>query len=195
MKQALETRKADKPINQLILGRWSPRAMTGEAIDQETLETVLEAARWAPSAYNEQPWRFIYAHRDSPEWEALNNLLVEFNQEWCKNAAALVLICSTKTFKRNDKPSPTHSFDTGAAWMSLALQGASMGLVVHGMSGFDFDKARADLNIPENVQVEAMCAIGVLADKTTLEGKLLEMESPSDRLPLSETLMHGTYRA
>ena len=193
--RALTERKTQHNVADFLLGRWSPRAMTGDALSEEELMTLFDAARWAPSAYNEQPWRFIYANRETPEWEKLNGLLGGFNQDWCANASTLVVICSTNTFKLNDKPSPTHSFDTGAAWMALALQGASMGLVVHGMSGFDYEQARTELNIPDNVTVEAMFAIGKPAPKETLEGKLLEMENPSDRNPIDDFLMHGSYQA
>jgi nitroreductase len=193
--RALAERNTQHNVADFLLGRWSPRAMTGEALSQEEIMTLFDAARWAPSAYNEEPWRFIYANRETPEWETLNNLLVEFNQGWCATASTLVVVCSTNTFKLNDKPNTTHSFDTGAAWMALALQGASMGLVVHGMSGFDYDKARTDLNIPDNVNIEAMFAIGKPAPKETLDGKLAEMENPSDRNPIDEFLMHGTYQA
>lgn len=192
--RALAERDTLHNVKDVILGRWSPRAMTGETLSENELMTLFDAARWAPSAYNEQPWRFIYANRETPEWETLNSLLVEFNQGWCATASTLVVVCSTSTFKLNDKPNPTHSFDTGAAWMALALQGAAMGLVVHGMSGFDYEKARTDLNIPDNVTIEAMFAIGKPATKETLEGKLLEMENPSDRMQLENIIMHGTYK-
>jgi nitroreductase len=193
--RALSERDTLHSVKDFILGRWSPRAMNGEILSEEELMTLFDAARWAPSAYNEQPWRFIYANRETPEWNKLNGLLVDFNQEWCETASTLVVICSTNTFKLNDKPNPTHSFDTGAAWMALALQGASMGLVVHGMSGFDYEKARTELSIPDNVTVEAMFAIGKPAPKESLEGKLLEMENPSDRNPIDDFLMHGSFHS
>ncbi|MGI9065224.1 MAG: nitroreductase family protein [Pyrinomonadaceae bacterium] len=188
-----EKRQADYPIEQLFLDRWSPRAMSGEAISQEELMTLFEAARWAPSSYNNQPWRILYAHRDSENWQLFFDLLVEFNQTWSKNAAALLLFISKTTFDMNGEPSITHSFDTGAAWQNLALQGWLKGLVVHGMQGFDYDRARTALNIPEGFQVEAMAALGRPADASVLPEALRERESPGDRRKLDQTICEGPF--
>lgn len=186
-------RKSDYPINPLILNRWSPRAMSGEPIIQEELMQLFEAARWAPSSYNNQPWRFIYAYRDTLEWNKFFDFLVPFNQEWAKDAAVLVVIISAKNFDYNDKPSRTHSFDTGSAWQNLALQGSSMGLVVHGMEGFDYDRARKELNVPDNYTIEAMCAIGRPGKKEDLPEQMQEKETPSGRKPVSEFIFEGTF--
>src|SRR3989338_5072942 len=110
--------------------------------------------------YNNQHWRFIYAKRNTKYWTNFMNLLIEFNQSWAKNASVLVVIASKKTFDHNDEQSITHSFDTGAAWMSLAMQATIKGFITHGMQGFDYEKAREELNIPEGYNVEAMVAIG-----------------------------------
>jgi nitroreductase len=118
-----EGRIADHPIDRIFLDRWSPRAMTGETIPEEELMVLFEAARWAPSSYNNQPWRILYARRDSEHWPLFFDLMVEFNQSWAKNAAALLLFISKTTFDMNTGTSVTHSFDTGAAWENLALQG------------------------------------------------------------------------
>src|SRR5579862_6894830 len=126
-------RKPNFEIQSLILNRWSPRSMTGEGMTEEELLPLFEAARWAPSSYNNEPWVFIYAHRDTPEWKTLFDLMIEFNQSWTKDAAVLLVVISKKTFYHNGKPAPTHSYDTGAAWMGLALEGTSRGYVVHGM--------------------------------------------------------------
>ncbi len=139
------TRKAQYQIEDLILNRWSPRAMSGESIKHEDFLRLIEAARWAPSSYNGQPWRFIYAYRDSLAWAKLFDLMVPFNQDWAKKAAALVVVVSATNFEFNGKTARTHSFDAGAAWENIALQGWAMGLVVHGMEGFDYDRARKDL--------------------------------------------------
>src|SRR4030066_58856 len=125
------SRKSTYPINPLILNRWSPRSMTGEELDNEGIMSLFEAARWAPSSFNNQPWRFLYARRNTNNWELFFNLLVEGNKTWVKNAAALIVIVSKKTFDHNGNPSKTHSFDTGAAWQNLALQGSLKGLIVH----------------------------------------------------------------
>jgi nitroreductase len=188
-----EKRTADHPVDQLFLDRWSPRAMTGEPISPAELLTLFEAARWAPSSYNNQPWRFLYAHRDTPHWQTFFDLLVEFNQSWAKNAAALVVFISSTRFDFNGEPSVTHSFDTGAAWANLALQGWLKGFVVHGMQGFDYERARTALNISEGFQVEAMAAIGKPADPATLSDALRAKEAPSDRRKLEQTICEGTF--
>jgi len=168
--------------------------MTGEEMSDDEIFGLFEAARWAPSAYNNQPWRFIYAKRGTPEWSAIFELMVEFNKSWTKNAAAIAVVVSKKTFDHNGKPSQTHSYDTGAAWMALALEGSSRGYVVHGMQGFDYEKAQISLGIPEDHQVEAMLAIGKKAPKEALAPELREKEVPSQRRPLEEILMKGKFR-
>jgi nitroreductase len=167
--------------------------MTGEAISQEDLMALFEAARWAPSSYNNQPWRMLYAHRDGEHWPLFFDLLVEFNQSWARNAGALVLFISSTHFDFSGDPSVTHSFDTGAAWENFALQGWLKGLVVHGMQGFDYERARAALNIPEGFQVEAMAAIGKPADPATLSDDLRAKEAPSDRRKLEQTICEGPF--
>lgn len=188
-------RKADYAINPLILERWSPRAMSGEAISDEELMALFEAARWAPSSYNNQPWRFIYAKRGTEHWDRLFGLMVEFNQSWARHAAVLVVVISKKTFDYNGKPAHTHSFDTGAAWENLAIEAETRGLVTHGMEGFDYDKARKELAVPDDYEVEAMIAIGRKGRKEDLPAGLQEKESPSDRRPLKEIVMEGKFRA
>ena len=188
-------RKAAHPIEKLILDRWSPRAMSGEPLEHKEFMRLIEAARWAPSSYNSQPWRFVYAHRSTPEWQSIFDLLIPFNQEWCKNAAVLVVILSLKNFDYNKKPSRTHSFCTGSAWQNIALQGWSQGLVVHGMEGFDYDRARSVLSLPDDVAVEAMCAIGKPAPKDTLPSALQAQEERSDRLPADSLVFNGVWRA
>jgi nitroreductase len=187
-------RHSDYDINSLILNRWSPRAMSGEQIPDAELMRLFESARWAPSSYNSQPWRFIYANRDTEYWEKLFNLMVDFNKSWAKNAAVLVVMISRKNFENNEQPSVTHQFDVGAAWENLALQAGTQGLVTHGMQGFDYEKARRDLSIPEGYDVMAMVAIGRPAPKETLPPELQQREQPSDRKPLSEIVMEGHFR-
>lgn len=187
-------RKATYPIDEQFTKRWSPRAMAGEELSDSELLSLFEAARWAPSSYNNQPWRFMYAKRGTKEWDDFFGLMVEFNQSWTKNASALVVVLSKKTFDFNGKPAQTHSFDTGAAWMSLALQATKQGLITHGMQGFDYDKAKNVLNVPEDYNVEAMIAIGKQADKKLLPKELQEKEEPSDRKPLAEIAWEGKFK-
>ena len=191
-----ETREpqAQHPVDELFLDRWSPRAMSGEAVTEGELMTLFEAARWAPSSYNNQPWRILYARRETAQWPAFFGLLVEGNQAWAKDAGALLLFVSKETFDFNGKPYPTHSFDTGAAWENLALQATLGGLVTHGMQGFDYERARAELNIPEGFRVEAMVAVGRPGDPARLPEQLREREAPSDRKPLSAITCEGAFR-
>jgi len=188
-----QNRKSSYKIHPLILSRWSPRSMSGEEMSDEELFTLFEAARWAPSSYNNQPWRFLYAKRNTPHWNKIFDLMVAPNQEWAKNAACLVVVVSKKTFDHNNKPSPTHSYDTGSAWMNLALEGTHQGYVVHGMQGFDYAKAKSVLNVPDDHQVEAMIAIGKRAPKEQLSKEQQEREFPSQRRPLSEIILEGGF--
>jgi len=189
-----EYRKSEYNINKILINRWSPRAMTGEKISKNELMTLFEAARWAPSSYNGQPWRFVYAERETEHWERLFNLLVDFNKMWCSNAAVLFCLVSRKTFEHNNNPSVTHSFDCGSAWENMALQGSMMGLVVHGMEGFNYEKARKDLKIPENYHVEMMGAIGKPAGVESLPDALQKKELPSGRKNLLEIIMEGQFK-
>ena len=189
-----EIRKADFAIEQLLLDRWSPRAMSGEEVSDEELIRLFEAARWAPSSFNAQQWRALYARRASEHWPLFFELLVEANKAWAKNAAVLVLFVSRTTFEHNDEPSITHSFDTGAAWENFALQGFRQGLVVHGMEGFDYDRARAALHVPEQFQIEAMAAVGKPGPKEVLPDRLQKRESPSDRRKLVDSICEGPFR-
>lgn len=190
-----QARKPEYPIHPLILSRWSPRSMTGESIDHNELMSLLEAAHWAPSSYNAQPWRFIYAKRQTEHWDHLFSLLVEFNQKWASKAAVLMLVCSHKVFEHNQKPSVTHSFDTGAAWACLALEGSSRGLVTHGIQGFDYKKAKVVCKIPDDYQVEAMIAIGKREKKDALPKELQQKETPSTRKPLDKIVMEGIFQS
>ncbi len=187
-------RNPDHGIERFFLNRWSPRAMTGEEITREDLLRMFEAARWAMSAFNTQPWRFLFAMRNTPHWETFFNLLKPGNQAWCRNAAALIVVTSKTTFDHNNKPSRTHSYDTGAAWYSFALQGVMMGLVVHGMQGFDYDRAKKDLGVPDDCQVEAMAAVGRPGDPEDLPLTLQEKEKPSQRKNLEEIVFEGAFR-
>lgn len=189
-----KNRHPEHEIHPIIISRWSARAMTGEPLSDEELMPLFEAAKWAPSSFNSQPWRFVYARRDTKHWETLFNLLGEWNKQWCKNAAVLIVVISRKNFERNEKPSRTHSFDAGAAWENLAIEGTRRGLVVHAMSGFDYDKARKDLSIPDAYDVECMVAVGKRGKKEDLPPELQQMEVPSTRKTLKELLMKGTFR-
>jgi nitroreductase len=186
-------RKADHPIEVLFIRRWSPRAMSGEPLSEAELFRLFEAARWAPSTYNEQEWRFLYARRDTPQWPIFFDLLAEGNQEWCVNAAVLAVVLARKVFTRNGKPNPVHLYDAGAAWENLALQAAAMGLVAHGMQGFDFAKARTALRVPQEYDVAAMFAVGKHGNPAKLDPELREREVPSGRKSIQETICEGPF--
>ena len=188
-----EFRKPGHDISPIFINRWSPRAMSGEEISKEELMRLFEAARWAPSSFNNQPWRFLYAMRNTGHWEKFFTLLSVNNQSWCKNAAALIVTVSKKTFDFNGKPARTHSHDTGAAWVSLALQGSFMGLVVHGMQGFDYDRAKTELLVSDEHQVEAMIAVGRPGNKYDLPFALEQREFPSNRRKLEEIVFEGGF--
>jgi nitroreductase len=188
------TRQSIYKINQLILNRWSPRSMTGGELDDDTIMSLFEAARWAPSSYNNQPWRFIYAKINTLHWNKLFNLLAEPNKVWTKNATALVVVISRKNFEHNEKYSITHQFDAGAAWENLALEASSQGLIAHGMQGFDYERARTDLEIPDNFDVMVMIAIGKKGPKGNIPPQLQEREYPTNRKPLAEIVMEGQFR-
>ena len=190
----MNQRKPEYAIDPLFVNRWSPRALSTELMEEKDLMKLFEAARWAPSSYNAQQWRFIYAKRGTKEWETLFHLLVPFNQSWAKNAAYLVVILSRKRFEYNDEPSRTHSFDAGAAWQNLALQATLLGLVAHGMEGFDYERTRKELNVPEKYDIEAMIAIGKPGKKEDLPPELQEREFPSDRKKISEFIYEGTFK-
>jgi len=187
-------RPTNYSIHPLLHNRWSPRSMTGEEMTNEELFPLFEAARWAPSSYNGQPWHFLYAKKNSPEWKLFFDLLVDANKQWAKNASALVVVISRKNFEKNNKPSRTHSYDTGAAWMSLALEGISRGYVVHGMEGFNYEQAKISLEIPNEYEVEAMIAIGKKGPKENLPEELQKKETPSSRKNLEECISQGKFQ-
>lgn len=185
-------RTADYEIDPLFLERWSPRAMSGEPLRRDDLNRLLEAARWAPSSGNGQPWRFLYALAGTEPFNGFLGLLVDANRAWCVRAGALLVVVSRQT-SDTGRPSPTHSFDTGAAWMSLALQGARMGLVVHGMAGFDYDRARVELHVPADYSVEAMIAVGYPGSIEDLPEKYRSREVKSTRKAIGEWAFEGGF--
>lgn len=193
------SRKADHPIDELFLQRWSPRAFDGRSIEEHDLLTMLEAGRWAASSYNSQPWRFLWARRDTPHWDKFFNLLDQFNQGWAKDASALVVLVSNSLMRPPgadaEVPSHSHTLDAGAASAYFALQATRMGWYVHGMVGFDMARAFAELHVPKGYRVEAAYAVGKRGDKSKLPAMLQAREQPSDRKPLTEVAFEGGFPA
>lgn len=191
-------RATEHDIDPIFPERWSPRAFTGEAMPQSELMRLFEAARWAPSAFNAQPWRFVYAHRDTPSWATLFDILIPYNQMWVANASVLIFLISDR-FRRveGQPPAPmhSHSFDAGAAWANLALQATRGGWAAHGMVGFDMAKAYETLGVPEaDYRVEAAIAVGRQADKSVLPEAFQSREAASPRNPAAGFIMEGRFK-
>ena len=190
-------RTAHPKVLPLLVERWSPRAFDGSDLPQDDLDAIFSAAGLAPSAYNVQPWRFLYARRGDANWDRFLSLLVPFNQSWAKDASVLVFVLSD-TLSNNgteDLPNWSHSFDAGAAWMALAVQAQAMGYYTHGMVGIDFDAARAELKLPERFRLEAAVAIGRMGSAENLPEGLREREIVSDRKPVAEIAVAGDFTA
>lgn len=186
-------RTPDHDIHPIFPARWSPRAMSGEPITRDELHRLLEAARWAPSSYNEQPWVFLYALRGTPNFDTFMGLLVDANKAWASEAGALLVVTTSTVFTMNGKPNPVAVFDAGSAWENLALQASEMGLVAHGMAGFDADAARKALSVPDDRAIPAMIALGKPGEVGDLPEKLREMEQPSPRKAVSEISREGGF--
>lgn len=182
-------------IDALLAGRWSPRAISNKAVSREQLHSVLEAARWAPSSYNGQPWRFIVFDRSHDEvaFKKAFATLVPFNQGW--NANVPVLICAlAKTLTAKGDVNRTAPYDTGAAALSLTLQAHSLGLVAHQMSGFDTNAFRETFSPPDDVEVIAMIALGHPGDPAALDDVLRERENaPRARVAIGEIAFDGAW--
>jgi len=188
-------RTAHPRIEKLIVERWSPRSFDESDIPQEDLDVIFEAAGWAPSAYNVQPWTFLYARRGDANWDRFLSALIDFNQSWAKTASALVFVVSD-TQMRSDKGNSdnhSHSFDAGAAWALAALQAQAMGYHTHGMTGIKFGEAEQILGIPEDHRLEAAFVIGRQGPKESLPDFLQEREVPSNRKPLADIARAGTF--
>lgn len=192
-------RATEYPIDAVFTRRWSPRAFDGSALAEADILPLFEAARWAPSAYNMQPWRFLYALRGDAHWDAFLDVLVPFNRGWAQSASALIFILSDGKVRDTDGSakgdSYSHSFDAGAAWAMLALQATLNGLHVHGMTGIEMDKAAAALAVPDGFRIEAAVAVGRIGDPEALPEGLREREMPSPRKTVAEIAFAGPFPA
>jgi nitroreductase len=187
--------KTDYPVHDLIQNRWSPRAFSDNPVSPETLRSLFEAARWAPSSSNEQPWAFIVGTKDDLETHSkILSTLVEFNQGWAKHAPVLAIAVSQMEFARNRTPNRNAFYDTGAAVAHLTAEATSRGLFVHQMAGFDPQKAIEVFHIPKGWEPIAVFAIGYPGDPNALPDKLRERElAPRSRKPISEFVMSSDW--
>lgn len=182
-------------VHDLFARRWSPRAFDERPVYTDTLRTLFEAARWAPSSNNEQPWRFIVATKQhQADWNRLLECLAEGNRRWAFRAPVLVLSIASMQFEDDGKPNRHAFHDTGLATENLVLQATAQGLVAHQMAGFDVEKARADLRIPAGYEPVAMIAVGYPGDPALLPERLRERElRPRDRRPIAEWTFAGQW--
>jgi nitroreductase len=185
----------DPAVLDIIRARWSPRAFSDRPITNVDLKLILEAARWAASSYNEQPWRFLIARRGDPHFSKFVNLLVPANQAWAKNAQVLLISAAKKTFSHNGSPNPYGLHDAGQAFANMALQATALGFRIHGMGGFDHERARVELGIPDDFSVGAAIAVGYPGSPEQLGDNYRKSEiSPRSRKPLDEIVFGGAWQ-
>lgn len=191
----LKPANTEHPVHALIQNRWSPRAFSDRPVAHDVLRSLFEAARWAPSSNNEQPWAFLVATKDEPEnFVKVLSTLVEFNQTWAKNAAVLAIAVSEMEFARNQHPNRTAFYDTGAAVAHLSTEATARGLVVHQMAGFAPHRAIELFHIPKGWEPISAFAIGYAGDPNTLADPLRERElAPRTRKTISEFVMSGRW--
>jgi nitroreductase len=189
-----EARVPDHDIARMFVDRWSPRAYTDEEIPEATLLRFFEAARWAPSSANAQPWHYVYARRGGPGWDGILGAAGP-GKIWAARAAALIVCCANTKLVIGDveMTSPTHAFDTGAAWMSFALQASMDGWHTHGIASFDHSMMKAAIKVPETHVLLALVAIGRRGDPAALSDQLRALEFPNGRRPVSESVSVGTF--
>jgi len=193
----MTARTPDHPVEDLFVNRWSPRAFDRSDMPEADLRTILEAARWAPSAFNIQPWRFVYARRGDDNWQTLVELLNPFNRAWAQHASALVYLFSdTEVDGKDGKPNranASHSFDAGSAWTHAALQASLLGYHTHGMAGILKEEIHDKLGVPARFQPHIAFAVGRRGDPAELEESLQAREAPSGRKTLDEIAFAGTW--
>ena len=186
-------RKADHEIDPIYLKRWSPRSFKDQDVSDTILYSLFEAARWAPSAANIQPWRFIFA-KTSEDKDSFLSFINDGNIAWCQHAPVLIAVASQKKFPKGDDLNPTHAFDAGTAWGYLALEAARKGLIAHAMGGFNRAKAKEVLSLPDDFEVHAIVAVGYHGHIDQLDEKYHEREKPSNRKTIEEFIHEGTFK-
>ena len=193
----MTSRTPEYAVDPQFIQRWSPRAYSGQAITQAELMSLFEAARWTPSTSNTQPWRFVYALAGSAHFEAMCQTLAPGNRLWAHRAAALIAVISATSTQAPDnsetKPLPNHAFDTGAAWMALALQAHLTGWTTHAMAGVDKEALRQTLGVPLAYAIHCVVAVGRQGNKAQLDEALQARETPNARQPLSAMVCEGRF--
>ena len=186
---------ADHPVHDFILSRWSPRAFSDKPVPPVVLRSLFEAARWAASSYNDQPWSYLVATKDDEQnFSKMVSVLMDMNAAWAKQAPVLAISVVRKHFKHNGTPNRVALHDLGAANAQLTMEATSRGLVVHQMAGFHQDKARELFAIPEGWEPVSTMAIGYPGDPESLPEQLRKPElAPRTRKPLSEFVMTGQW--
>lgn len=188
--------QTSEALNENIMKRWSPRAFRDKPVDEAILIKLFEAARWAASSFNEQPWRFVLGQKtDGNEtYNKILETLVEFNQNWAQHAPVLVLVCAKNRFSHNDTPNKHCFYDAGQAVTTMALQGMEEGLYMHQMAGFDADSARKAFKVPSAYDPITVLAIGYRAEPDALPSDLQENEEkPRSRKPLEKILFKSEW--
>ncbi len=192
-------RTADHPVADIFVKRWSPRAFTGERISDANLNILFEAARWAPSSNNSQPWRLLYGHRGAVAFDTILGLINARNQRWAQNASVLAILASKRLHQGVGQERPTlarnHSLDAGAAWAYLALQASLSGWAAHAIGGFDHDAARHTLHVPEEFNIDVAIAIGKPTDASVLPEDLRAREAPNGREKIAAFAHEGWFPA
>ena len=183
------------PVHELIQNRWSPRAFSDKPVPQEVLRSLFEAARWAPSSSNEQPWAYIVATKDDADnFEKSLGALVEFNANWARKAPVLVIAVAELAFAKNNAPNRNAQYDVGAASLQLSIEATARGLVVHQMAGFDPETAKEAYDIPQGWEPFAAMAIGYPGDASSLPEPLQSREkAPRSRKRIHEFVMSGQW--
>lgn len=177
-------------VEDIFLQRWSPRAFADKDVSSDDLKKIFEAARWAASSYNEQPWRFFLGRRGDATYQKIFDALVEFNQGWAKSAPVLILSVASKKFSQSGSPNYHALHDTGAATANLALQATALGLHTHSMAGYDHGKARRAFDVSADYDMGAVTALGYFGDPAQLHDQLRSNEgAPRQRRPLSEFVL------
>ena len=191
--EAKEHRKKEHGVDDLFIGRWSPRAFSDEKLDHKTVMTLLEAARWAPSSYNEQPWRIIFAASEKDR-KIFSECLMEGNRGWASKAPLLVCIAGKKLSDVTGGLNNKYAFDCGAAALSIDLQARMLGLYTHSMGGFDAKTTAKLLEIPDGFEPIVFVAVGKHGNKKDLPQMLQERENPSQRKKLDEIAFEGKFK-